>query len=361
MNSAPSFSGRTPHIVAHAMGWLLLFSLVLGFTTSFRADREIGGHILSPPFFIFAFIYLLLFYGNAYFLVPQLYLKRQYLLYFLILLLFLAVVALVRPFELLLSGGGPPPGRGSFPGPPPDGIRFPRPRPPRGRPTWDFTSIVLFFAVWLSGSALQLIRQWRTSEQRAVKAESEKAQAELSYLKAQIHPHFLFNTLNNIYTLTVMKSDAAPEAVLKLSHIMRYVTDEATQPLVPLAGEVAHIRNYIDLQRLRLPEQETVRFEVEGTLEGKEIPPLLLMTFIENVFKYGWSNHEPSPVTIRLQVPDRTLVFFCQNRIFGSGDRRQGIGLVNARRRLEHVYPGRHLLHIDEGNGLFTVRLTLHL
>ena len=121
------------------------------------------------------------------------------------------------------------------------------------------------------------------------------------------------------------------------------------------------ISDYIDLQRLRLSDKTWVDFSVTGDLEMKNISPLLLMTFVENVFKYGVSAHEPSPITIRITADANTITLFCQNRIFASKTtlERTGIGISNTKQRLEHLYPNKHLLEIKEENGMFTVMLTL--
>jgi LytS/YehU family sensor histidine kinase len=217
-------------------------------------------------------------------------------------------------------------------------------------------------------TANRLGEQWRQVEQRAARAEADKAQAEagkalaeLSVLKAQIHPHFLFNTLNNLYSLAVTESQHTAPAILKLSNLMRYVTDEVNQDLVPLQHEIDCIRDYIDLQRLRLSQKTKVEVEIVGEVAGKKIAPLLLIPFVENVFKYGVSNHEPSVIVIRLRAEAQAIIFFCQNTVFPAPRpaERMGVGIANTRQRLVHLYPGRHTLEITQDSSLFTVQLTL--
>ncbi|RZM01083.1 MAG: histidine kinase, partial [Pedobacter sp.] len=193
-------------------------------------------------------------------------------------------------------------------------------------------------------------------------AEAEKANAELSFLKAQINPHFLFNTLNNIYTLAITSSEHTADSIMKLSNIMRYVTDEVEEDFVELQNEVGCISNYIDLQRLRLGSKTSVSFTVQGDLSGKKIAPLLLMTFVENVFKYGISKQHQSDIDINLLVKPDTITFLCVNPIFERNEKleRTGIGLNNTRQRLKHLYPGKHILNIKDENNQFMVVLTLH-
>jgi LytS/YehU family sensor histidine kinase len=149
---------------------------------------------------------------------------------------------------------------------------------------------------------------------------------------------------------------------MKLSNIMRYVTDDVTQLQVPLQSEVDCITDYIDLQKLRLSDRTQVDYSVTGDLEMKNISPLLLMTFVENVFKYGVSAHEPSPIVIRISVDGKATTLFCSNRIFNTQAKmeRTGIGISNTRQRLEHLYPGKHSLDIKEENGFYNVMLKLY-
>jgi two-component system LytT family sensor kinase len=224
----------------------------------------------------------------------------------------------------------------------------------------DSTSLFIFLMIMAISTAIKTVQQWQLTEQRAARAEADKASAELSFLKAQINPHFLFNTLNNIYTLAVTKDEYAPDSIMKLSNIMRYVTDDVSVDLVPLQSEIDCITDYIELQRLRMNDDTHIDFTVKGGADNKTIPPLVLMTFIENVFKYGISNHEPSVITINIVVND-SITLFCQNRIFNTKKQTQrtGIGIKNTKQRLEHLYPGRHLLYITSDNEYYTVQLTL--
>lgn len=199
------------------------------------------------------------------------------------------------------------------------------------------------------------------AQEQVVRVDADRAQAELLALKAQINPHFLFNTLNGIYTLALTNSPATAESIMKLSNIMRYITDDAGEDFVALKDDVNCINNYISLQRLRLGDKIKICFEVAGDLEGKLVAPLLLMTFVENIFKNGISKHEAAPVTIRLNVSDEAIRLFCQNRIFANHNKvdRLGIGIANTRKRLEHAYPNSHQLSVNTDNGFYTVNLEL--
>lgn len=354
---------RLINFLTHLTGWILFFSLILAFLSGPPGGRTgFFSHLFTWPFLLFAIIYLSLFYLNYFVLIPALYLKRNYVFYFGIIVALLAVVYIVKPFDRMISMNQPPgertvsrdlwppPGEGPGSMPPENG--------PGGR---DINSIILFITIWSLSTSIPVIRQWRLTEKRALQAETDRANAELSFLKAQINPHFLFNTLNNIYSMAVTKHENTAPSVMKLSNILRYITDEAGQDFVPLESEVACMEDYIDLQRMRLGHTMNVDVQVNGQTIEKKIAPLLLMTFVENVFKYGVSSHEPSEIRIKLAVKDNRILFFCQNRIFEAtrNTDRTGIGIDNARQRLQHLYPGDYTLQITNDKQLFTVQLDI--
>jgi len=225
----------------------------------------------------------------------------------------------------------------------------------------DFVSLVLFVVVWVAAMATKISEQWRISEQRAILSEADKAQAELSFFKAQINPHFLFNTLNNIYALAVSHHENTAPSILKLSEMMRYITEEATEDFVPIEDEIACLENYVDLQKLRLNAKTKVEFECKGDFSNIKIPPLILMTFVENAFKYGVSNRFENMIEIRLNAFEKTVLFLCNNQIFeGNNDQeRKGIGIENTKKRLDFLYADGYNLEIDQKEKTFEVHLEL--
>ena len=393
------FRVRTYQVITHVAGWLLFMAFPLFFINR-GGQNDIGFQLLQAPYYwLFCFTYIALFYINAYLLIPILFLKKKYVLYGAILLLLFAGVYFLQPYDKLLRGTEinrnfpnipghspmadrlsghyitPPPPRGG-PGhnddqdhrppfergqPPPDGPPRFGPGPGPNTMHFDSTSLFIFVMITALGTATKTIQQWQMTEQRATQAEADKASAELSFLKAQINPHFLFNTLNNIYTLAVMKDDNAPDSIMKLSNIMRYVTDDATEDFVPLENEIGCINDYIELQRLRLGEKTTVHLDISGETDERVIAPLILMTFIENVFKYGISKNKASVITIKIAVNEKSISFFCQNNLFPQKEEKQrtGIGLTNTRQRLAYLYPEKYLLSINTENDLYTVKLIL--
>jgi two-component system, LytTR family, sensor kinase len=190
---------------------------------------------------------------------------------------------------------------------------------------------------------------------------NQRQAGELALLKSQVNPHFLFNTLNNIYSLVYHKSEEAPEAVMKFSLIMRYVLHDANAESVHLEQETEYIRSYIELQKLRIKQPGFVELHVEGSTDTM-IAPMLLIPFIENAFKHGSRNHQPG-IVIHLHAENNLIRFEISNffRKHPQITEKQsgGIGLPNIRRRLELIYPGRHELTIREENDQFKVILII--
>jgi two-component system, LytTR family, sensor kinase len=367
---------RTSIIITHIAAWTLFLSLPVFFVSSQSVSNDFLTILASPYTWLFFATYVFIFYLNAWVLLPQLYLKKRFLLYSAAIFVLLAAVWILQPFDRLVDSRNPDTGAVPLrPGPPPeDFMESPPFKPPgnppepgdmvgRRSPKVDVVSIFLFIMVLAMSLTIQIRQRLRYAEQRALQAEADRANAELSFLKAQINPHFLFNTLNNIYSLAATKSDHTAESIMKLSNIMRYVTDDVREEYVPLENEVAFISDYIDLQRLRLGDKMNVGFLVSGKIAGKKIAPLILMTFIENVFKYGISKHEPSDIDIQLSVTDDMIRFFCQNKQYETQRHAEstGIGIVNTKQRLEHLFSGKYELSIKTENGKYTVLLILQV
>jgi two-component system, LytTR family, sensor kinase len=191
---------------------------------------------------------------------------------------------------------------------------------------------------------------------------NQRQAGELALLKSQVNPHFLFNTLNNIYSLVYHKSDEAPEAVVKFSSIMRYVLFDTTAEKVDLDKEIEYLGSYIELQKLRIKHPGFVDLKIEGNTSGMTIAPMLLIPFVENAFKHGSKNHYPG-IFIRLSVENQILRFEVSNYIRKevqiSEKQFSGIGLSNIQRRLDLIYPGKNKLEIKEEDNQFKVNLVI--
>jgi hypothetical protein len=366
-------------LLAHAAGWILFLSLPVLFITGQRDGKDFFTVITAPPTLLFVLVYTAIFYLHTYLLLPYLYASRKYIWYAVTVVALLIIVFLIRPFDRMVNYISrdhempmAPPNEGEFfheapvprfddHAPPPPREQGPNPQQRGGRPIVDPVSIFLFLMIMALSFAIYVRQRLRYTEQRALKAEADKANAELSFLKAQINPHFLFNTLNNVYSLAVTKNENTAESIMKLSNIMRYVTDDISEDYVDLDSELECIRDYIDLQKLRLNASTKINVEVSGDTTNRKIAPLILMTFVENVFKYGISNHAASEIIIRVTVEVNSIRYFSSNSIFNTAGKteRTGIGIANTRQRLEHLYPGKHNLVISEEGNNFTVQLDL--
>lgn len=222
-----------------------------------------------------------------------------------------------------------------------------------------------FFAVVCVG-LLKFVEDYFELEARRKELENQQLTSELQFLKAQINPHFLFNTLNNLYYLALNQSTRTPEVIARLSGMMRYMLYDSNHPLVPLSKEIEYIENYLNLERLRLDDRVPIIFEVEGNVEGVRIAPLILITFLENAFKHGVSGSADDVfITVKLDVNDGSCHYRVTNSKLAENRKtlteKSGIGLQNVRRRLELSYPQRYELRTDETEDRYRVDLQLQL
>jgi hypothetical protein len=198
------------------------------------------------------------------------------------------------------------------------------------------------------------------------KEELEKGavEAELYYLKSQMAPHFLFNTLNNIHTLVYKQAPAAPDAVMQLASLMRYMIYESNAPTVPLTREMEYLQDYLSLQQLRYKEQSVVDLTIEGATESCHIAPLLFIHLIENAYKHSPARLNSGDVKVRVEVKEDALTFSVQNPIGNTKDHildePGGIGLPNVKKRLALLYPGQHMLDIHRTGETFIVILRIN-
>ena len=292
-----------------------------------------------------------LVYFHLYFLVPRLLIKRRYIPYILITGLCVFTYSLCN-YALLtnLPENWIPDSMKTFIG--------------RIKPTYDILEGVI---VVLLTYALKYTLIAFVTQNELLKLQKEKLQLELNALKSQVNPHFLFNTLNNLYSLTLKNSDKSSEVVLKLSDIMRYVLYQSEEFKVPIQKELDFIQNYIALQRIRYNENYKINFKIKGSVNGQLVAPLLLIDFIENAFKHGLDRRfKDGFVNIEIHLDELELFFSIVNAR-GHGDdgvplkSNNGIGIVNIKRRLELMYPGNYVLDINDKNENFEVTLKLKL
>lgn len=208
--------------------------------------------------------------------------------------------------------------------------------------TFDHFIEVSLGLLYVTGlvTAIKLTFDWSYELQRVKQLQKIQLRTELNFLKSQIQPHFFFNTLNNLYSLSLEKSDIAPSVILKLSDIMQYVLYDVQEPKVRLFNELKYINNYIDLERLRFGEDIDVTIDIEGEIEDINLPPLLLLPFIENCFKHGEKKNNVVRINISFKVISDFLEFRVMNNFVTKEENslRHGIGNKNVIRRLELLY-----------------------
>jgi len=222
----------------------------------------------------------------------------------------------------------------------------------------------LFIVIFVG--MLRFAVDWFEFDARQKTVENEKLTAELNFLKAQINPHFLFNTLNNLYYLAYTQSSNTTEVIAKLSQMMRYMIYDSNHPKVPLSKEIEYMQNYISLERLRLNNQIPINFETEGNMDQVLIAPLIFITFLENAFKHGVTNNSPGAwvnISIKLKGSDCTYTVENSkvNTVSPVSDGKSGIGLQNVKRRLALSYPDRHVLNIEDLPDRYRVQLNITL
>ena len=198
--------------------------------------------------------------------------------------------------------------------------------------------------------------------------ESDRLKAELNSLKAQINPHFLFNTLNNIYSYSLFKSEKTPEMILKLSGLMNYIIYECQADQVDLSKEIDFIHNYMELEKMRVEDSLEIKLQIQDHLSGFQIAPLLFVPFLENAFKHGANIQDQNPyIRLQMEVSETGQLYFeCENlqdvdELTDLPEKRSGIGLENVQKRLELLYPDQYELTIDRSLNRFLVKLALQL
>lgn len=227
-----------------------------------------------------------------------------------------------------------------------------------------FPGLLVSFGI-VTGIAvgLGLYNDWKRSQQEKAELRAVAVESELSFLKSQVSPHFLFNTLNNIYSMSVVQSPQTSDAVLKLASLMRYMLYEASASTVPLRREIQNLNDYIDLQKIRLTDKVSIRFVVEGLVDDRAVHPLLLIPFIENAFKHGISYSNASVIEIRLVLTDNAVELQVTNPVVpvdaAHKDKSSGVGLLNVKKRLDLLYPERHQLAIRNDGSTYHVTLKL--
>jgi len=335
-------SSRPLHHTLFWIGVLVIIMLLEGTDRGFLFTLTDG--------LIYVCFYSLLVYFNLLYLIPNYLKTRKFLTYGGLLLLSVFIITPLQMLSLHIKYSG-------YPDIQQDIVLN------------QVASFLFSFFVAATSTLIKIISDWTRQLREKQELQTQTMQSELRFLKSQINPHFLFNTLNNLYALTLKKSDKAPEIVIKLSEMMRYMLYECNEKNVLLQKEVNYIQNYIDLESLRQGPNVQINFEVHGQLSEQLIAPLVFIPFLENAFKHGLNNHITEGfVNIQLQVENRKIHFLIENSkpehmpvLAPNRPKSGGIGLVNIHRRLNLIYPDRYDLKIENHPKTYRVALQLDL
>jgi len=342
-NTSPAFFKK--RWAYHLLFWVVYFGFcnVVIFYGVYQI-REAFFYYTLPTIFL---LDVLLAYFNLYVLIPRWLAKGKYFYYALLLIAALLVTAWLNILmkHLFALSGSPVYNLID---------------------TYSFANIIgaiaeRFYPLAIT-TAIKVGKDWVQNRRRLQESEKQTLEAELNFLKSQIQPHFFFNTLNNLYSLTLKKSDEAPEVVLKLSELMSYMLYETNGAKVPLEKEINYLENYIDLERLRFGKNLALQFIIEGQTTGIYLPPLILILFIENGFKHGLRNiHNILEIDILLRVENSHLHFMVKNKmaVKPANSTAAGIGLKNVHRRLQLLFGNNYSLIETTQDDTYTAALKI--
>jgi two-component system LytT family sensor kinase len=328
--------------VYHTLFWLLLLFILMynnDFQDSFLLN--LSRNLIRIGFFA------IIVYLNLYYLIPR-FLPANFILYIVLLVLGCLVLAPIEAMLLYVASFSDPVMQNEI------------------ATNVQLMFLALFF-VGGSSTVIKVIFDWIRHQREAKVLQTMTMQSELKFLRTQINPHFLFNTLNNLYALTLKKSDKAPEIVIKLSEMMRYMLYECNERRVPLKKELKYIRNYLDLEKFRQGEKFDIQLKIKGEVGDQKIAPFMFIPFIENSFKHGIS-HQLSEgfVNIDIGVDQNSVKFEIENSKAEHKPNQEmkkigGIGLTNVKRRLNLIYPDAYKLKITDKPSSFKIELFIRL
>ena len=335
--------GLLKYKIHHLLFWLLVF----GIWYILRVDDYSSPRKAFAVTFIKVFDLALMIYITNYVLIPQLLYRKKYVGFA---FAFIAIIAISSIVKMNILG-----------------------RLLNNPALYDWSSnikgrlydnIIPHFILVFAGASVKLMFDYGKLQQRMAETAKEKAEAELNFLKSQINPHFVFNSLNSVYFLINKENAEARGALHKFSEMLRYQLYEMNDSKIPIEKEILYLKDYVDLQQLRKDEKYTVQFNAAADVKGFLIEPLLLVPFVENAFKHI-SHHSDKVNFVKVDMfrVNGAFVFSISNSKDKqpSTEKHGGIGMNNVKRRLELLYPGTHELKIDENENSFNVQLNLHL
>ncbi len=337
-------NSRFLSIVMQVLAWLAFaFSFLL-----YTPSEIMGVYQIWVKQILFTCMLAAAYYFNSELLIPKLLLKGKGLYYFMSIIGILAIILFLnsiadselhvhRALEEAFHHTGPPKphkeggGRGPF---------------------MDIFTIAIVAVILGISTSVTTIQKWQVDKLHHQQLREEKTASELAFLKAQINPHFFFNTLNNIYALTYEDADTSRKAIHQLSRMMRYLLYDTKQEHTRLSDEINFLKDYIDLMKLRLTDRVAIDFSYPASIPSVMVAPMLFLPYIENAFKHGTSVNEQSEILIAISQNENTLMLHVKNDIIANKsvapEEYGGIGLENTRRRLDLLYPGKYQLSFSE-------------
>lgn len=334
-------------ISIHLMAWILL--LMVPFLSMYQVTSSIVGdfnRISLLPIIVLSLTLMAIFYLNYFFLMPKFLFKKRYKAYAIVLLFSFAFTIASSYVVFELFGIDPEADLMSL-----------NPIFSKISPIAKANAFLMLIAAFVTSISLALNDQLKL-------AEKERLNAQIASLKSQMNPHFLFNTLNNIYATSLDKAPQTAKMIEMLSAMMRYTLKETQREYVSLSDELQYLNNFIELQRIRLEDRVYVSYTVRGQSENLGIAPMLLIPFIENAFKHGVNAEEESRIEITIVVKGSELgLQVVNNKVNIQHDITEpsGLGIVNTKHRLELTYPAKYTLKIKETGKIFSVSLQLNL
>ncbi|MBB3187879.1 sensor histidine kinase [Microbacter margulisiae] len=333
-------------VIIHILAWCVLFGFPFIFIWE-RGDPDLhkyGGYFANTLWFF------IVFYVNYFFLITRYLFNRKMMQFILSNLLLVSIGAGLLHLEMVSSFHAA--FTAHFPPPPPAYIFIFR----------DATSLILSAGLSV---AIRMTSQWYKVEAARKEMEKDRFETELKSLKTQLNPHFLFNTLNNIYSLIPIHAEQAQETVHRLSHLLRYVLYEDTETYVPIQQEFRFLKNYVELMSLRLPKEIEVICNIPDDPGNDIIAPMLFISLIENAFKHGISPLHPSFIHIDIQlIPSKQVTCIVENSYFPKSDSDHsgsGIGQDNLHKRIALLYPNRHTLLFEQRESTYFAQLTIYI
>ncbi len=334
----------------HVNFWLiyLCFYGLVGGSYDDNYSRSFFIELIELP------VKLAIVYANLYFFMPRYLFSKKYVTFFGLLMMAMLLAGITQRFVVFY-------------------IIYPMHYPEASalgllNPLKIIKGIININSVLVFTATIKVLKLWYKNQQNTKALEKEKLASEIKFLKTQIHPHFLFNTLNNLYALTLKKSDKAPEVVLKLSELLSYMLYDTNGQRVPIAKEINYIKNYLALEKIRYGDRFKLNFNIAGDIHSQQIAPILLLPFIENGFKHGVSREiEGAWINIDLSVKNNFLHLKVENSLSSDHGKKthleyaEGIGLKNVQRRLELIYPNAHQLEVHNNGISYLIDLKLSL